>query len=1668
MLTDAQTSDPILEKLQSTVTDLLLSILAELVKNRSIENTMEAFKIVVQQIMGDASDIVAWERVAPKLSAQAKSQFYILHDAFKGSIARLFTAAGLVSPGKAVAKTLENYKGVIRNQIKVFHDQLISLERRHHDFISKLKTNIQALIESLSNSFLNPLRLKELLLAIIQGDEAVVKSILETDQQYGNIQHDQILALSGGFTLEPGYNLSRIDNRLIDMFFRDTVKTHCYAAIKKIDENVNKQDENLNRKQESSLYTFLKSYQDKVSETTSGIRYPHPSLKPLAVPQANPIAKNDLKTPTELANSLFERLNAQAQKDASKGKVQDKFQGMVTESAELQWQFLKSINNMALINSENRDLHITLVAKPKPLNNTPLTQPTSQSQSVQSVMEVPVVSSPILNQIPRYSATAVQQRQYAQDLYGKLVQILLDRINSRHGNETSLVKNFLPFIQAVRFYNGAYCIPLPLADELCILDTINDAINKIDIASEAGTILCQSVVQFVTDFKVIFIKSHGVDGFPNSAGLEGQNHHLWSQPFEFRIVQGTEQPKLINLTSQVLSLSQANQQAALVNSKIAESISDVACQTLVYHQTRALTNVKLTNDAVKNEYWLICFINPPTETLTLDATQPTETTATLLLARVKSNGLIDAFFEISKINSKAQEYNIALKLCDQLSPALKEMFINKPDEYSLSDQFTKDYSISSDAELKNILQEVSKCNGESLKILSLFALHMIDQAMSNDNKSVSKKTVNKRPLEDDSKVLPRKKQKISATESISNSATLHLTQNAGQKLSTSTELFTYLQSLQETGLSYALEVSAKIAEQKTHNFNFQAIVARDQSPLPEQETKQLDSYLSGTKLYDYQKECVKKIIIAHQNNTGMGIFDEMSLGKTIQIGAALYYLSLKTLNKAFLIVVPVQVLSKWQQELVAKLSFPDQQVIIFHGSNRTISRRELQSSNVIITTSETFSSELKEDFQTELKSAAGYFSKYQSLNASKSRIKIVKEWEECLPNIAEHIPGLLGSGRAIKFLRWPTEAEFSVLHSNFPISIKNLKLLCNDEIIFQYLIKEGYITKFGAMLKSIDNVEDLSQLYQDFPDLQTTKENLIDIFNKEYEAFSLQGIVLDEGHHGISNSENKTFLYFSPIARRLAQQKGLRLVATGTPFQNAMEELWTIHEFLNPGDILTRKIFMIAYENLLSNAGKSICKASECRKINNLDAFQRSLQDAANQTNKAYAQINQIIQIFKSRSIRRTKDLLENTASYGTTYRLPKREDRNVSWKLTQSQQQEFDTLDRASIESACRGFSFFHNNAESAETPSKSDPKGITILQKMAKIFDHPILVDPDHKAKLFNANLNYADIYQYLVQVLKNEYEDDIERFIAESGKLSALITNLRPLLNDPQAHILIATSFISMAAIIDLCVQRINQTKPLLYIGGISQEQRKEISNTFNRPHSSDEVHGRIVIVSQKAGGEGIDLYANYVFGFDATWTHALAEQIKSRAQRIHSPYSKVVCISYIGENPLDQKMASFINEKMEWGTWFVDHLPRCDIKWFVDRLTALIKTSKLFNPTQSIDEDLNQVISQLKLSLITSAVLSLDRVVSNPVIDVDSTQNNNQPAPHVSIVASPDNLNDDFGNDSLDEFEKAWEQFANSPSTAATSAKLGLLPPPSNASKEFDLSNNRKEKDGLNLN
>ena len=107
-----------------------------------------------------------------------------------------------------------------------------------------------------------------------------------------------------------------------------------------------------------------------------------------------------------------------------------------------------------------------------------------------------------------------------------------------------------------------------------------------------------------------------------------------------------------------------------------------------------------------------------------------------------------------------------------------------------------------------------------------------------------------------------------------------------------------------------------------------------------------------------------------------------------------------------------------------------------------------------------------------------------------------------------------------------------------------------------------------------------------------------------------------------------------------------------------------------------------------------------------------------------------------------------------------------------------------------------------------------------------------------------------------------------------------------------------------------ERVPQTNPLIYHGGVPTKKREPILSRFKE---DEDAH--IILMSYGTGAVGLNLqFAGYVFLYDRWWNPAVEDQAINRAHRI-GVKNKVVVTKYICSETVEERIDRVLNEKRE---------------------------------------------------------------------------------------------------------------------------------------------------------
>ncbi len=145
--------------------------------------------------------------------------------------------------------------------------------------------------------------------------------------------------------------------------------------------------------------------------------------------------------------------------------------------------------------------------------------------------------------------------------------------------------------------------------------------------------------------------------------------------------------------------------------------------------------------------------------------------------------------------------------------------------------------------------------------------------------------------------------------------------------------------------------------------------------------------------------------------------------------------------------------------------------------------------------------------------------------------------------------------------------------------------------------------------------------------------------------------------------------------------------------------------------------------------------------------------------------------------------------------------------------------------------------------------------------------------------------------------------------SGKTEKLMSILTNILDNDE-KVLIFTQYKEMGAILEKIIADEFDTNPLFFHGSLNVKAREEMIKSF-----SEEIQNKIMILSLKAGGLGLNLTsASNVIHYDLWWNPAVEDQATDRTYRIGQD-KNVMVHRFITLSTFEEKIDKIIKDKRE---------------------------------------------------------------------------------------------------------------------------------------------------------
>ncbi|MCL2186085.1 MAG: SNF2-related protein [Treponema sp.] len=217
-------------------------------------------------------------------------------------------------------------------------------------------------------------------------------------------------------------------------------------------------------------------------------------------------------------------------------------------------------------------------------------------------------------------------------------------------------------------------------------------------------------------------------------------------------------------------------------------------------------------------------------------------------------------------------------------------------------------------------------------------------------------------------------------------------------------------------------------------------------------------------------------------------------------------------------------------------------------------------------------------------------------------------------------------------------------------------------------------------------------------------------------------------------------------------------------------------------------------------------------------------------------------------------------------------------------------------------------------DLPEKVITTEYAVLEKEQAALYETIVSESMEKSKKLQAQERSSLIF-YLLTSLKQicdhprVYDKESPASMELSGKAQLLITLLKEILANREKT-LIFSQYVETLECLEQIIKKELSEAPLLYHGGLGQEKRAGIVNTFQNDPSA-----RILLISLKAGGLGLNLTAaSRVIHYDLWYNPAVENQATDRAFRIGQERT-VFVHRFVTKNSFEEKIDAMLTSKQE---------------------------------------------------------------------------------------------------------------------------------------------------------
>ncbi|NXO00765.1 RA54B protein, partial [Rhinopomastus cyanomelas] len=331
-------------------------------------------------------------------------------------------------------------------------------------------------------------------------------------------------------------------------------------------------------------------------------------------------------------------------------------------------------------------------------------------------------------------------------------------------------------------------------------------------------------------------------------------------------------------------------------------------------------------------------------------------------------------------------------------------------------------------------------------------------------------------------------------------------------------------------------------------------------------------------------------------------------------------------------------------------------------------------------------------------------------------------------------------------------------------------------------------------------------------------------------------LICDEGHR-LKNTAIKTTTALSSLSCER------RIILTGTPIQNDLQEFYALIEFVNPGILGSLSTYRKIYEEPIVRSREPSATKEE-----------KELGE------KRAAELTRLTGHF---ILRRTQEVINKF--------LPPKKENILFCRPTALQLELYRKLISSQVIRSC------------LQGKLENSPHLICI-GALKKLCNHPCLLFRAIKEKSSAAVFDNGDessLYEGLIEVFPQDYTSDTFSE-TDSGKLKALVKLLAAIheLNSSERQVVVLVSnYTQTLNILQETCKRYGYSYTRLD-GHTPVSQRQQIVDTFNSKYSS----AFVFLLSSKAGGVGLNLVgASHLILYDIDWNPATDIQAMARVWR-----------------------------------------------------------------------------------------------------------------------------------------------------------------------------------------